>query len=34
MRSNRGVILQGRCSIKNMMVWRDDYCDDFDYNGT
>lgn len=31
-RSNKGVILQGECSIKDIMVWRDDYCDEFDYN--
>lgn len=30
-RSNKGIILQGKCSIKNIMVWKDNYCDKFDH---
>lgn len=32
-RSNNGVILQGKCTRLNKMVWKDQLCDHFTYNG-
>ena len=32
-KSDKGVILQGKCKVKDIMVWRSNFCADYNYNG-
>ena len=31
--NEKGTILQGKCIVKNIMVWRSDFCTYYNYNG-